>query len=84
MGRLLAASVVGPSGRGSAPPSWGQQPVNNYKDTTSNLFLPLRVYFYESSNDPTSAYTFWIRKGAVVPETFPRFYGMVVRPVKAK
>ena len=44
--------------------------------------------FYWTSDivqsDPTSAYTFWIRKGAVVPETFPRFYGMAVRPVKAK
>ncbi len=35
---------------GLRPSLQAQQPGLNYKDTTFNLFLPLRVYFYECSN----------------------------------
>jgi len=34
---------------GLRPSLQAQQPGLNYKDTTFNLFLPLRVYFYECS-----------------------------------
>ena len=48
MGRLLAASVVGPSGRGSAPPSW----ANNLDSTTK---IQHSIFFYPSVSTFTSA-----------------------------
>ena len=47
---LRAAPVVGPSGRGSAPPSRPNDLNSTTKITHSIFFYPLRVYFYECSN----------------------------------
>jgi len=50
IGVVFGPLEVARSGRGYAPPSTSNF-HDNHKCTTFNLFLPLRVYFFESSKD---------------------------------
>lgn len=49
IGAVFGPLEVARSGRGYAPPSTSNF-HDNHKCTTFNLFLPLRVYFFGSSN----------------------------------